>query len=128
MGRPPIGPKAMTEAERKHRQRAGLTAKRAKGRAPAEPVPKTGRPDHRDEEIAKLKARIAELEASERPNAPSTGATKGRPKQVPLFDAIVYGATVSKRAQARALKRFRKGPLRPSRRAPGARARCTELR
>jgi hypothetical protein len=57
MGRPPIGNKAMTEAERKRRQRAGLATKRAEQHVPkpTEPVPKQDVPksaDRRDEEIA----------------------------------------------------------------------------
>jgi hypothetical protein len=67
MGRPPIGKVAMTSTERSRRYRAGLATKPAATKPaepatkPAEPATKPG-PDHRDDEIARLKARIAELE------------------------------------------------------------------
>jgi hypothetical protein len=52
----------MTEAERKRRQRAGLAERRVP--KPEGPVPKPD-PDHSDEEIAALKARVAGLEAGD---------------------------------------------------------------
>jgi hypothetical protein len=70
-GRPPIGERAMTEAERKRRlralarERAGMAAKPAAAK-PAEPATKPAEPDRRDAEIARLKARIAELEGAGR--------------------------------------------------------------
>jgi hypothetical protein len=48
----------MTEAERKRRQRAGLARKRNFGTSP-----ETRFPDRKDEEIARLKARVATLES-----------------------------------------------------------------
>jgi hypothetical protein len=51
----------MTEAERKRRQRAGLARKRYFGTRP-----ETKFTDRRDEEIARLKARVAELEGWKR--------------------------------------------------------------
>jgi hypothetical protein len=64
----------MTEAERKRRQRAGL-ARRGPANVPkqADPVPKPG-PDPRDEEIAQLKARIAELEEERQGGADAEAA------------------------------------------------------
>jgi hypothetical protein len=61
MGRPPIGKRAMTSTERSRRYRAGLAAKPAATK-PAEPATKP-EPDRRDADIARLSARIAELEA-----------------------------------------------------------------
>jgi hypothetical protein len=54
MGRPPLFKVAMTNTERSRRRRAGLAVTRA--------APKTG-PNRGDEEIVRLKAHIAELEA-----------------------------------------------------------------
>jgi hypothetical protein len=52
MGRPPIGKVAMTATERSRRYRAGLAA----------PTATKLEPDHRDEEIARLRAQVAELQ------------------------------------------------------------------
>src|SRR5262249_22558774 len=77
MGRPPIGPRAMTEAERKRRQRAGLASKRARPFRDNGPVPKPAEPATKpspadaakdQQEIAELKGRIAELEAAQAVN------------------------------------------------------------
>jgi hypothetical protein len=59
MGRPPLFKRAMTGTERSRRRRAGFAATRVAPK-PAEPAPKP--PDPRDAEIARLKARVAELE------------------------------------------------------------------
>jgi hypothetical protein len=70
MGRPPIGKVAMTATERSRRYRARLTA----GPAATKPVGPATKPvgpatkptpDRRDEQIAQLKARVAELEQAQ---------------------------------------------------------------
>ena len=76
MGRPPIGKRAMTAAERQRRHRAGQTAKPAPAFRDSPPVTKQSRADdgahaarlreleaalqNRDKEIAALKAEIAD--------------------------------------------------------------------
>jgi hypothetical protein len=64
MGRPPIGKKAMTAAERQRRYRAGLTAKPA--------------PTGKDREIARLKARVRDLEAQICKRAERKAKTKAK--------------------------------------------------
>jgi hypothetical protein len=64
MGRPPIGKTAMTEAERKRRQRALLRDKRVT--QPASP-----RERALAKQLAQAEARIAELEAKLRKGKPS---------------------------------------------------------
>jgi hypothetical protein len=74
MGRPPIGKVAMTNTERSRRYRAGLTAGATSPR-PAEPdATKPAKPDWRDREIARLKARIAKLESGR-------GVARGKKKK-----------------------------------------------
>ena len=60
MGRPPLFKHAMSNTERSRRRRAGYAATRAAPKL-TEPATKLA-PELRDEEIAQLKARIAELE------------------------------------------------------------------
>src|SRR6516162_5848792 len=59
MGRPPIGKEAMTGAERMRLYR--LTHGTAKPVTKPVTKPAAAGPDRRDEEIARLKARVAEL-------------------------------------------------------------------
>jgi hypothetical protein len=63
-GRPPIGKRPMTPAERQRRRRAGLTAKPTSAYRDIEPVTKPTSPDNAKlaKELAQAKARIAELE------------------------------------------------------------------
>jgi hypothetical protein len=64
MGRPPLFKHAMSNTERSRRRRAGYAATRAAPK-PAEPATKLAP----EEEIARLKARIAELERRQAPRA-----------------------------------------------------------
>ena len=59
MGRPPIGKVAMTATERSHRFRAKQHAPQPATKGATKP-----QPDHRDDEIVRLKAHIAELEST----------------------------------------------------------------
>jgi hypothetical protein len=77
MGRPPIGRRAMTSTERSRRYRAGMAATK-----PATKSAASGSPDAlaaKDREIARLKARIAELEA-----LPATRPATAAPERVKL--------------------------------------------
>jgi hypothetical protein len=74
MGRPPIGKQAMTDAERQRRHRAAQPVTKPVTKPAAQPAAK---PDRRDQQIASLKARIAELEAA-RSAAPAATASPSR--------------------------------------------------
>jgi hypothetical protein len=117
MGRPPIGKKAMTSTERSRRRRAGMVAKPDA----TKPSRHATKPDPRDQEIARLMARVAELEqviAAGQGSRAETKKDRTKPTWISSRDTIIV-ATKSKRAQAWALKRFtRKGkgkgaPYRP---------------
>jgi hypothetical protein len=106
MGRPPIGKKAMTSTERSRRRRAGMAAK-PDATKPSRHATKT---DPRDQEIARLTARVVELEqviaAKQRAE---TKKDRPNPTWISSRDTIIV-AKKSKRARAWALKRFtRKG-------------------
>jgi hypothetical protein len=75
--------------------------------------------DHRDKEIARLTARVAELEqvmaASQERSTETKKDRTTKPTWISLPEAIMYVATKSERAQAWALKRFKRrgAPERP---------------